>query len=137
MGGLSTIASAGINLALAQQANKRAGDEAKRNRDREIAQIQRESASRARDQQEALRARVAAIRARTGSNGVASTGGSIDAVIRGLERDVARDTGEIRNAAASRIDDLRQGAQDKRRRNLLDLTTRIVGAGRGSRSLLR
>ena len=137
MGGLSTLASAGINLALAQQANKRASREVRRDRDREIAQIERESATRAREQQEALRARVAAIRARTGANGLASTGGSIDAVIRGLERDVARDTDDIRDAAASRIDDIRQGAQNRRRRNLLDLTTRVVGSGRGVRSLLR
>jgi len=137
MGGLSTLASAGINLALAQQANKRAGDQAKRDRDREIAQIQRESAARAREQQDALRARVSAIRARTGANGLASTGGSIDAVIRGLERDTDRETSDIRNAASTRIDDIRQGAEEKRRRNLLDLTTRALSVGRGTRSLLR
>lgn len=137
MGGASQLASAGINLALAQQSKKKADKAANRDRDLGIAEINDQVAARERDQQAALRKRVASLRARAGASGLSSSGGSIDAVIRGLEEDAANETLEITNSASRRINSLRDTASEKRRRNLLNFASSLTSYGRGSRSLLR
>ena len=137
MGGVSNIASAGVNLALAHQAKNKANKNIKRDRDREIADITERMAAQSRERQTALRERIAALRARAGASGVAATGGSIDAVIRGLEREAKDESAFSKRAANQRIGDVRESASGKRRRNLLEFTGTLSGLGRSSRSLLR
>ena len=116
MGGISSLASTGVNLALAQQDSRRL----RRERNREIEEINAQGAERRRQREADLRARIAALRARTGASGVQSTGGSIDAVVRGLEQASARESDFADRAATRRIGSVRQDSADRRRRNLLN-----------------
>jgi hypothetical protein len=140
MGALSSLATVGLNFALAQQAARQDSGDIKRERDRQIRQIQEQNEEQRRRQQEALRRRLSAQRARAGAAGVGG-GGSAQAVLRGLteETEAAQDASD--HAAARRIGDLRRRASQERERNLLEL---VGGASRsalgllgtGSRSLL-
>jgi hypothetical protein len=140
MGALSNLATVGLNFALAQQAARQDSGDIKRERDRQIRQIQEQNEEQRRRQQEALRRRLSAQRARAGAAGVGG-GGSAQAVLRGLteEAEAAQDASD--EAAARRIAELRRRASEARERNLLEL---VGGAsrsalgllGRGPRSLL-
>jgi hypothetical protein len=83
MGALSSLASVGLNLALAQQASKRQSSDINAERDRQIRAIRQRDEEERRQQQEELRRRLATQRARAGAAGVGG-GGSADAVLRGL-----------------------------------------------------
>ena len=132
MGALSSLATVGLNLALAQQAAQRQSRDIKAERDRQVRAIRARDEEALRQQQETLRRRLAAQRARAGAAGVGG-GGSADAVLRGLieEADAA---GLARTAASSRqISEIRRSASRSRRNNLLDLAG---GAGGSALSLL-
>lgn len=136
MGGASTLATTGVNLALSQQASRKKDKQIKKSRDEEIEAINQDVATKQGDQNAALRRRLAALKARTGASGVASKGGSIDAVIRGLERETATTNAELVTFAQNQIAGARESASSQRQRNLLSFTSSLVGSGRSSRSLL-
>ncbi len=138
MSSMSSIASTGLNMALTHEAYKRQNKKVGNEREERIAALQARDAALEKEAQKALRARLAAARARAGGAGIATSGGSIDAVLRGLEREVA-DKGAARAASSSgQIAGLRDAARDKQRRNLLtmsnkwlDMASGLTG-GRGS-----
>jgi hypothetical protein len=132
MGALSSLASVGLNLALAQQASQRQSSDINAERDRQIRAIRQRDDEERRQQQEELRRRLAIQRARAGAAGVGG-GGSADAVLRGLIEE-ADATEQARTAASSlRISDIRRSAGRSRRSNLLDLAG---GAGSSAASAL-
>lgn len=131
MGALSSLATVGLNLALAQQAAGRQSDETKAERNRQIQAIRQRDEEQRRQQEEALRRRLASQRARAGAAGVGG-GGSADAVLRGLVEE-ADATEQARTATSNRqISEVRRSAGRSRRNNLLDLAG---GAGTSALSL--
>jgi hypothetical protein len=127
MGALSSLASIGLNLALAQQASERQARDVNAERDRQIQAILQRDREQQQQQQDALLRRLAAQRARAGAAGV-SGGGSANAVLRGLTEEAAA-TEQARAADSSRqIADIQRSASSSRNRNLLDL----VGGATGS-----
>ena len=131
MGGLSSLASLGLNVALRQQAARREGRDLKKERDRQIAALMRDTEESERQQATALRRRQASGRARAGAAGTATSGGSIDAIMRGLERDVDLDADARRQATSARIDQIIDTFGSKRRNNLLTATNRLLGGMTG------
>lgn len=143
MGALSSLATIGLNAALARQAQRRQSEAIEEETGREIAALRQREAEEAREQRELLAERLAAQRARAGAAGIAGRGGSSQAVLRGLIED-ARAEERFREAeAARRIDEIQSEAGQARRRNLLELvgdTSRsslsLLGSGGRRRSLL-
>ena len=88
MGALSSLASVGLNLALAQQAAERQSRDISAERNRQIQAIRQRDQQQQQQQEETLRQRLAAQRARAGAAGV-SGGGSANAVLRGLTEEAA------------------------------------------------
>jgi hypothetical protein len=139
MGALTSLATTGLNLALSQQAASGQTREARQERDRRIQEIQARNREESRKRREELRRRLAAERARAGAAGVASRGGSSDAVLRGL----VQQTDSAEQAAASgirrQISELRRNARSVRRNSLLDFAGNVAGSvfgGSGRSSLL-
>ena len=139
MGGVSSLASLGLNLALSQQAASKQKKELQKDRDEKIADLQAKTSAASAKAQDKLRRQLADQRARAGANGIASTGGSIDAVLRGLEQQTARDITERERQAATQVDQIRSSFSSKQQRNLLDFSSRWLGSsGKSSvSSLLR
>ena len=132
MGALSSLATVGLNLALAQQASQQESRAVKAERDRQIAAIRQRDEEQRREQEDLLRRRLAAQRARAGAAGVGGSG-SAGAVLRGLVEEAQAEE-QFRTATSSRqIADIRRDASRQRRNNLLDLAG---GAGTGAASLL-
>jgi hypothetical protein len=121
MGAITSLATAGLNLALAQQSAQRQSRAIDADRDRQIAAIRQRDDEERRRGEDQLRRQLATQRARAAAAGVGSGGGSADAVLRGLieESEAAQRARE--QSSALRIDELRRRAQQSRRRNLLDL----------------
>ena len=138
MGGLNSLASLGLNVALGQEAAMRESRDLKKERDRQIASIMRDTGEAERQQAAALRRRQASERARAGATGTATTGGSIDAILRGLERDTALDNIARREAADARVQQIRDTFGTRQRNNLLTATNRLLGSSSSviGRSLL-
>lgn len=138
MGGMSSLASMGLNLALGQQAAQRENSALQKERDRQIRAIARDDAEAERRQAEALRRRQASERVRAGATGTATTGGSIDAILRGLEQEAAFETSLRQDLTAARVRQIRDSFGTRQRNNLLTTTNRLLGgsiSGTG-RSLL-
>ena len=132
MGALSSLATVGLNLALAQQAAQRQSGDIKAERDRQVRAIRERDQEALRQQQETLRRRLAAQRARAGAAGIGG-GGSADAVLRGLVEE-AEASEQARSAASNRqISNIRRSASRSRRNSLLDLAG---GTGSSALSLL-
>ena len=91
-----------------------------------------------RGQDQALQRRIAQERARAGAAGVGSTGGSADAIVRGLSEEAQRANDARAQLLGLRVDGLREDFAQSRKRNLLETTGRILSLGRssGGRSLL-
>jgi hypothetical protein len=132
MGALSSLASIGLNLALAQQAAQRQAQDINAERNRQIQAIRQRDVEQQRLQEEALRRRLATQRARAGAAGV-SGGGSASAVLRGLTEQAAAAEQARAAQSSGRIAGIRRSASSSRSRNLLDL---VGGAGGSSLSLL-
>lgn len=144
MGALSSLATVGLELALAQKAREEQKDQLKDQRRQEIRRIRAVDAEEQRRQQATLARRLAQERARAGALGIAGSGGSIDAVLRGLEEE-SRALQEARGRETSaRIAAARQRYDQRSRRSLLDSTSRLgeigsrmlTGFGSSRRSLL-
>lgn len=134
MGGFSSLANLGLNVALSQQAAQKQNKDLQKDRDRQIAAIMRDDREAERQQASALRRRQASERARAGATGTATTGGSIDAILRGLEREAQFDSAARRETAAARVQQIRATFGTRQRNNLLKTTNRLLGT---SNSTLR
>lgn len=134
MGGYSSLANLGLNMALSQQAAKKKNQDFQEDRDRRIASIMRDDREAERQQANALRRRQASERARAGATGTATTGGSIDAILRGLEREAELDSAARRETTAARVKEIRSTFGTRQRSNLLNTTNRLLGT---SNSTLR
>lgn len=134
MGGLNSLASVGLNLALGQQAMRQETKEAKAERDRQIAAIMRSNSENDRLQANALRRRLASERVRAGAAGTATTGGSIDAILRGLEREAEQDAQARREATAQKVKEINEAFGVRRNNNLLTTTNRLLGSMAGNSS---
>jgi len=127
MGALSSLATTGLNLALAQQAAGRQSRDINDDRDRRIQELQARNREENRRRREELRRRLAAERARAGAAGTATRGGSSDAVLRGLVQE-ADAAGRAADATVRRsISEVRRNASSARSSSLLDLTGGVVG----------
>jgi hypothetical protein len=139
MGALTSLATTGLNLALAQQAASGQARDARQERDRRVQEIQARNREENRKRREELRRRLAAQRARAGAAGVATRGGSSDAVLRGLVEETDRADRAASNSVRRQISELRRNASSARRSNLLDLADNVAGSvfgGSGRSSLL-
>jgi len=138
MGGFSSLASLGLNMALGQEAARRESKDLKKERDRQIAAIMRDSQESERQQAIALRRRQASERARAGATGTATTGGSIDAILRGLEREAELDGAARQADSTARIQQIKSSFGTKRRNSLLTASNRLLGSAPATvrRSLL-
>ena len=138
MGGLNSLASLGLNVALGQQAARRENRDLKKERDRQLEAIMRDNREAERKQAETLRRRQASERVRAGATGTATSGGSIDAILRGLEREAEVDASARRATASARVEQIRDTFGTRRRNNLLSTTNRLLGSSGSSfgRSLL-
>ena len=125
MGGMGNLASAGLNLALAQETRKRADKRLKKERNADIAVATAKAGKIERQQRDSLKKRIAAARARAGGAGSSTTGGSIDAVVKGLERETQRSLAALEDDTRHRVNSIRARAEKARRRNLLDFTGKI------------
>ena len=129
MGALSSLATLGLDLALSQQATKRASTQLRADRDQRIKQIQLQDTEDRRQRELTLKRRLAEQRARAGAAGVGSTGGSADAILRGLEEE-SETLQSLREAeSARRIEEARAGFAERKKRNLLDTSRSWLQAG--------
>lgn len=133
MGALSSLASVGLNLALAQQAASRQSGDVNADRDRQIRAIRERDEEERRRSRQALRRQLGAQRARAGAAGVSGLGGSSEAVLRGLVEEVGAAESARETTSNRRIQDLQRTARRSRRSNLLDLAG---GTARSSLGLL-
>lgn len=129
MGALSSLATLGLDLALAQKAREEQKDQLKEQRRQEIRRIRAADAEEQRRQQAALARRLAQERARAGALGIGGTGGSIDAVLRGLEEESRALQRARSRETAARIEGARARYEARSRSNLLDATARFAGTG--------
>jgi regulator of protease activity HflC (stomatin/prohibitin superfamily) len=139
MGALSSLATTGLNLALAQQAAGRQSRDINNERDRRIQELQARNREEDRRRREELRRRLAAERARAGAAGVATRGGSSDAVLRGLVQEAGAAERAADATVRRSVGEVRRNASSARRSSLLDLTGGVVGGllgGSGRSSLL-
>jgi hypothetical protein len=142
MGAFSSLATLGLNLALAQQASQQESRSIKSERDRQIAAIRERDEQQRREQEDQLRRRLAAQRARAGAAGVGGSG-SAGAVLRGLIEEASADQQQRATTSSRQIAELRGSAGRQRRNNLLDLaggvgtsTASLLGRGSGRLSSL-
>lgn len=141
MGALSSLATVGLNLALADQAQRRQSRTINAERDRRVDDIERRSAEEQRRSDERLRRQLASQRARAGAAGVGGSA-SANAILRGLVEEADATDQARRQEASQSIETLNRNARRARRNNLLDLagsSTRqglsLLNSGTG-RSLL-
>lgn len=137
MGAFNSLATLGLNAALSQQAQRSQSNDLRKQQERQLREIQLRDAEERRQQDQVLKRRVAQERARAGGAGVGSTGGSADAIVRGLNEE-ARATNQTRAQLLNlRLDELRDGYAQSRKRNLLETADRLLSLGRSTgRSLL-
>ncbi|BCX16942.1 MAG: hypothetical protein KatS3mg117_0624 [Geminicoccaceae bacterium] len=129
MGALSSLATLGLELALAQKARDEQQDQLEDQRRREIRRLRIAEAEEQRRQQAALARRLAQERARAGAMGIASSGGSIDAVLRGLEEESRALRDARRRETGARIDAIRERYEARGRRNLLETAAHLGEIG--------
>jgi hypothetical protein len=139
MGALSSLATTGLNLALSQQAASGQARDIRQERDQQIQEIQARNREENRKRRAELRRRLAAERARAGAAGVATPGGSSDAVLRGLVQETDQAQRAAGNSVRRQITELRGNASSARRNSLLDFAGNAAGSlfgGSGRSSLL-
>jgi len=140
MGALSSLASVGLNLALANQAQRRQSRTVNAERDRRVDEIERRNAEEQRRAAERLRREISSQRARAGAAGVGGSASS-NAILRGLVEE-ASTADQVRQQEASQsVATLNRNARNARRNNLLDLAGSSTRQGlsllsRGSRTSL-
>jgi hypothetical protein len=120
MGALSSLASVGLNLALADQAQRRRSRSINAERDDRIGAIERRSAEEQRRIAERLRRQLASQRARSGAAGVGGSASS-NAILRGLIEEASVAEQNEQQETSQAISTLNRNARNARRNNLLDL----------------
>jgi hypothetical protein len=133
MGALSSLATTGLNVALAQQAQAADAKRQAAGRDRQIKQILASDAESRRQSDAALQRQLAQQRARAGARGVGGVGGAIDAVTAGLTQETQAAQAARSAQAARRIQAIRDQYGSRRSSSLLDLGSQVLG---GTTSLL-
>jgi hypothetical protein len=128
MGALSSLASVGLNLALADQAQKRQAKEINAARDDDIRKIEQRDAEEQRRAADRLRRQLATQRARAGAAGLGNSASST-AVLRGLVQQAAELDQALRDESSQAIEAINQGARNARRANLLDLANTTARRG--------
>lgn len=128
MGALTSLATTGLNVALSQQAASGKARDTRQERDRRIQEIQARNREENRKRREELRRRLATERARAGAAGVATQGGSSDAVLRGLVEETDRTEQAASTSVRGQIAELRRNASRARRNSLLDLAGNVTGS---------
>ena len=144
MGALSSLATLGLELALAQKARDEQRDQLKDQRRQEIRRIRAAAAEEQRRQQAALARRLAEERARAGALGIGGSGGSFDAVLRGLEEESRAIRAARQRETEARIEGVRARYEARGRRSLLETAAPLAevgsrlfgGLGSSRRSLL-
>jgi hypothetical protein len=128
MGALSSLATTGLNAALATQAARRQSRNVNDTRDRQIEAIERRDAEQRRRALDRLRRELASQRARAGAAGIGGSATST-AVLRGLvdEAESAEAARQLESTAD--IDTASRNARLAGRRNLLDLTDSLTRSG--------
>lgn len=140
MGALSSLASVGLNLALADQAQRRQSRTINAERDQQIDTIERRNAEEQRKIEERLRRQLASQRARAGAAGVGGSASS-NAILRGLVEEASA-VDQVRQQEASQsVTAINRNARNARRNNLLELANSSANRGislisRGSGSSL-
>jgi hypothetical protein len=129
MGALTSLATAGLNLALQSRAQQAERDELKRERDRQVRSLRVDEAQARREEDLALKRRIAQERARAGATGVGGIGGSIDAILKGLQEESALAQADLRRRTAERVRSLDERFGARQRRNLLDFNTQLLDFG--------
>ncbi len=120
MGALSSLATVGLNLALADQAQKRRTREVNTKRDDDVRKIEQRDSDERRRAEAQLRRQLAAQRARAGAAGLSNSASST-AVLRGLIQEAAAANQARRDRSAQTIETINRDARNARRANLLDL----------------
>ena len=140
MGALSSLATVGLNLALADQAQRRQSRTINAERDQRIDTIERRNAEERRRIEDRLRRQLASQRARAGAAGIGGSGSS-NAIIQGLieEASIADQTSQ--QEASQSVATINRNARNARRNNLLELADSSARRGislisRGSGSSL-
>lgn len=140
MGALNSLAAVGLNAALSRQAQKSQDKELRQDQSRQLREIQLRDAEERRLQEQTLKRRIAEERARAGAAGVGSTGGSADAIVRGLIEESRLVDAARAQETGLRTQAIRSAYASQRSRNLLDFAGRVLSLGRSgssrSRSLL-
>lgn len=122
MGALSSLASVGLNLALANQAQKRQAKQIDAKRDEDIRAVEQRDAEERRRAADRVRRLLATQRARAGAAGLGNSASS-DAILRGLAQEAAAVDQARRTESAQAIEVINRGARNARRANLLDLAS--------------
>ena len=128
MGALSSLATVGLNLALADQAQRRSSRNINAQRDERIGAVERRNAEEQRNIAERLRRQLADQRVRAGAAGVGGSATS-NAILRGLAEEAARAEQAAQQEASRSIATLNQNARDARRSNLLDFANSSARQG--------
>lgn len=140
MGALSSLASVGLNLALADQAQKRQSRTINADRDQKIDSIEQRSAEEQRKIEERLRRQLASQRARAGAAGIGGSASS-NAILRGLVEEASAVDQARQQQVSQSVSTINRNARDARRSNLLELAGSTARRGislisRGSGSSL-
>lgn len=128
MGALSSLASVGLNLALAEQASKRQSRTVNARRDQQVRAIEQREQERQRLAGDRLRRQLAAQRARAGAAGVGN-GASSNAVLQGLIEEALQADQARRQGVSQAVTALNRSARNARRRNILDLAQTTARSG--------
>ena len=141
MGALGSVATVGLNLALADQARRREAKNINAQRDEDIEKIEQRDAEEQRQAADRLRRQLAAQRARAGAAGLGNSASST-AILRGLVQESAASDRARRQESSQAIEAINREARTTRRTSLLDLAnttarrTLSQQGGNGRRSLL-
>ena len=120
MGALSSLASVGLNLALAERAQRRQSRTIDADRDRRVEDVERRNAEEERRAADRLRRELASQRARSGAAGVGGSA-SANAILRGLVEEASVAEQERQQEASQSIATLNRNARNARRNNLLNI----------------
>ncbi len=140
MGALSSLASVGLNLALADQAQRRQSRTINAERDQRVDAIERRNAEEQRKIEDRLRRQLASQRARAGAAGIGGSASS-NAILRGLVEEASTIDQTRQQEASQSVDTINRNARNARRNNLLELANSSARRGvsllsRGSGSSL-
>lgn len=137
MGAIGSLATIGLNMALSRKAQRADESGLKEERDLKVRDILARDAEARRQQEQTLRRRLAEERARAGASGVGGSGGSADAVLKGLVEESRAESAARATETANDLSGVNQAFDSRRKQNLLDFNARWLNVGRslGSRGL--